>query len=476
MLLTETLLLAGAGGAIGLYIAYIVPAVLFRFVVDRPPDFPVSPDWRIFAYAFGAVLVTACVSGLIPAYEALNVDLATSLKGCATTLGSGAAGARLRILLVGAQTTLSLVLLVSAGLIGRMCLTWSAADPGYASRKVLVVPLRFPAGYTPDSSLGLFRRIAERLRALPGVQSVSYSSEIPLLGRPTMMARIRGQNDGPARSVALSTASPEYFKTLGIPMLLGRDFHDSDLLSTHRPASVIVSESFVRALCPRQNPIGKRMEVRNGTGIDIIGVAKDVRPLGDDTPRAYLFGQWNAKETFVLVRFAGSPHATARAIRAAARDIDPDLGVTPRPLQAWMDDTLAYTWRIVSLVLTLAFVAAVLAIAGVYGVVTFTVSQRTRELGIRMALGAQRTDIMREVLAFGARPVLGGLLVGLWLSLALTGAVAREFLGVPFRLGAGSPIVYLSASLLLGGAAIIAILVPARRSAQTDVMHALRFE
>ena len=475
MLLTESLLVAGLAGAVSVWLAYRLPGILYQFIAQQPPDFPLAPDWWIFAYASAAVLVTGTVAGLAPALESLKVDLTAAMKGCGSILSKACGGTGLHGILVTSQVALSLVLLVAAGFVGQAY--WRVAGPNYPTRNILVVPLRFPERNTYAASKALFRRIAEQVRALPGVQSVTYDGQVPLLLPNIVRVRLEGQPDQSSRPVDVQDASPGYFRTMGIPLVRGREFRESDISTNPDYVPAIVSESFVRAFGFREDPTGQHFVAAPGITVEVIGVAKDVDSgQGPDTPVAYSLGAMAGDRTFVLIRFAGPAQASAGAVRVRIAAVDPDLKVAPRTLQAFIDDEAEDLWRSVELVLILGLTAFVLAATGIYGAVAFTVRQRTRDLGIRVALGAQKLDILREVLLSGGRPVMHGLLVGLWLALVGAAAIRQAFRYTPIRLDTGSPTVYAGAALLLTVAALVAMLGPARRASGTDPLGALSSE
>jgi predicted permease len=478
MLLTESLLLAAAAGLASIYIAYHVPELLMQFLTKQPPEFSLSPDWRIFAYIAGVVLVTGCLAGLAPALGSLRVDLAASLKGQGSLFGSSASPSWLRGFLVSAQVALSLVLLVEAGVFGRAQYRNFGTDPGYETRKVLVARLRFPAGNSRAASGATFRQVAERVESLPEVRSIAYANNIPFLGQLTMDMRPSGQEPGAARPVDLNGASPKYFETLGIPIVQGREFRDSDMATGGSAVPVIVSETLASRYYPNQDPIGKRLELVQGS-MQVIGVARDVNRTsygGTGNPVAYWLGPPSGQQTFLLVRFEGAGQAAADAVRVAVREVDPELVVVPRSLQAGIDEDASNLWNVVVLVEILGSVAVLLALTGIYGVVAFTVTQKARDLGIRVALGAQRTDIIREVAWCGAKPVVRGLLAGLGLSLAGAGVLRQAFQSAQFRLETGDPLVYAGAVVLLGLASFLAMSGPARRAALADPLSTLRCE
>ena len=468
MLVTESLLLASLAGAASVFLALRVPNILYQFVSKRPPDFPMPPDWRIFAYIAAIVFATGCLCGIAPALESLKVDLASSLKGHAGVFGGAMGGTGLQRLLVGAQVSLSLVMLVGAGLFAQAEYRILRNDPGYQPRSVLVAPLRFPDGATMASSRILFQAVEDRLRTLPGVQAVSHSEEPPLLSHDTVEIRFPGRSSDATQTVDVYTASPAYFQTLGLPLLRGREFQEADR------SAVVVSQALAKVLWPSQDPIGKLLQLPDSR-VPVVGVARDVNPLrfgGSENPSAYRLTPLNKEHTFLLVR-VGSPSVEA-AVRATIRAVSPEILGVSRILQDWIDEITAILWNVVSLIVMLGFVAIVLASTGIYGAVAFAVSQRSRDMGIRVAMGAQRADIVREVFVSGGKPVLQGVFFGLWQSLVVATALKQTFKSSPIQLGSSDPLVYTGAVLLLLASGILAMLAPARRAAAADPLASLR--
>jgi predicted permease len=475
MLITESLLLAAFAGAASFYLAWHVPKPLYTFLSPIPPDFPMAPDWRTFAYIAAVVTATGILAGLAPALESLKVDLTSALKGSPSgagmLLGGGSAGTRLRGLLVSAQVALSMVLLVEAGLFARTEQRALSADPGYAPGKVVVAYLRFPDNSKPETAPARLDAIAQRIERLPGVRSVAFSDELPLLRPQTVELRPPSRRDA-SQPVDVYTASIGFFATLGLPVVRGREFRESDA------SAAVVSQSLAKALWPRQDAIGKMLPLPAGA-LPIVGVVRDIDPMrlgGSENPPVYRLRHADARHNVMSVRFDTDVSAGARAIRAAIRESDPALFVYPLPLQKWIDRITANLWNVASLIVVLGVVATVLATTGIYGAVSFAVNQRTREMGIRVALGATRSDIIREVLLSGGKPVLHGLIVGLWLAVPTAAGLRESVRGSPLRLDNGEPLLYAAAAILLAAAAVLAMLGPARRGANSDPLDALRCE
>lgn len=418
MLLTESLLLAAAAGTISVWLASEAPKPLYRFLASRGPDFPVSPDWHTFAYIGAVVLGTGILAGLAPALESLKVELTAALKGQPGVLG-GSSG--LRGLLVTAQVALSMVLLVEAALFARSEQRMLRADPGFTPGKVVVTGLRFPQNSRAETAKARLERIARRMRALPGVQFVAFSDGLPLGRTLTIELSPPSRNDA-SQPVDLYTVSPGFFATMGVPILRGRDFRDDE------GAAVVVSQSLARIFWRRDDPIG-RMLALPSFAAQVLGVARDVTPVregGFDNPAVYRLRPVDARDNVMAVRFDENAAAGAVAIRAALRESEPDLLVFPFPLQNWIDRITQNLWNLASLIVLLGIVATVLAATGIYGAVSFAVTQRTRDLGIRVALGATRADLIREVFVSCGKPVVHGLIAGMWLAVPMAAGLRES--------------------------------------------------
>ena len=466
MLVTESLLLAVAAGPLSVLVAWRVPKPLYHFLASRWPDFQMQPDWRTFAYIGSMVLATGIAAGVAPALESLKVDLTATLKGQPGVFSSNAG---LRSLLVSGQVALSMVLLVEATLFARSEQQAMYADPGYNPRQVAVANVRFPEHTQPEAAKARLETIARRVSALPGVQSVAFSDELPLL-RPSMVELPPPSRRDASQPVDIYTASPGFFATLGVPILRGRDFRDTD------GAAVVVSQSLAKAFWPRSDPVGRLLALPSGAA-QIVGIARDIAPMrlgGSDNPPLYRLRQADARNNVMSVRFERNAAAGAVALRNALHDSEPDLFLFPMLLQDWIDRITQNLWNIASLIVVLAIVASVLASTGIYGAVSFAVNQRTRDLGIRVALGATRGRIMREVFLSSGKPVAHGLIAGMWLAVPVAASLRESVRGSPIRIDNGQPLLYCAAALLLAGAAALAMLGPARRGASSDPIDALR--
>jgi predicted permease len=470
MLVTESVVLAGIAGAISLWLVWRVPLPLYHAVVGGGPDFPMSPDWRIFGYISAVVLVTGVLSGIAPALESLRVDLSGSLKGSASMFGM-LAGARTRGILVSAQVAMSMVLLAGAALFAQAEYRTLHSDPGYQARRVLVAWLRFPEGTSEANARVRIDEIVQRVRALPGVRSVAFSDGLPMWSRDTTEIRPPARQDA-TQPVDIYAASPGFFETLGIRLLRGREFDDSDT------NAVVVSKSLAKAFWPAQDPIGQQLPLPNAPAT-VVGVAADVEPMrfgGSDNLPVYRIRHIHRLDNTMVVRFDFGASRGGAAVRAAIHEIAPDMTVIARLMQEWIDRTTGILWNVVSFVLILGLIASVLAGIGIYGAVSFAVRQRTRELGIRIALGASKRDIVRQVLMTGGKPILQGLLVGLWIAVPTAIGLRESLVDSPLRLDTGAPGMYVAAAVFLAAAGLVAMIAPARRGAQADPCEALRCE
>jgi predicted permease len=470
MLVTESLLLAAIAGVISLYLTWKLPGPLFRFVASGAPDLPMPPDWRIFVYLCLIVLATGLLSGLAPAVASVKSDMLGALKGYGQR-GGGVGGARLRGWLVAAQVSMSMALLVEAALFAQSEHHTLSVDPGYLPDRVVVAPLYFQKGTTLERAKVRIKAITGRVRTLAGVRGVALAGGLPMIVRDTLELRPPSRQDA-TQPVDVYGVSPEFLQTMGIPLLRGRDIREAD------GAAVVVSQNLARLFWPREDAVGKMLPLPGGA-LPVVGVAKDVAPMrfgGSENPAVYRLRPLDPEFNFLAVRFDSDPMRGAAAVRAALREADPGLMIMARVLQSWIDQVTAILWNMVSLIVVLGGLATVLAAAGIYGAVSFSVNQRMRELGIRVALGARQFDIVREVFLSAGRPVATGLLLGLWMSVASAALLRRSMANAPIRLDTTNPMLYLGAALVLALAAAAAMIGPAHRGSTCDPLESLRKE
>jgi putative ABC transport system permease protein len=482
-LLTESLLLSLIGGALGSLLAFWSFASVTRFVTSRLPhefsplslSVDVTPDIRVLAYALTLTLFTGIAFGLIPALKSSRLDLNTALKGDGADPDSGKKSGRfLRNALVGGQIAVCMVLLLAAGLLLRGLHYAQTVDPGFDMKNVAVGFFNLNRqGYDENRATVFVRNLRERVAGLPGVIEVAEAECAPLahdFSADTFA--VPGRTDKFA--IEYNHVSPEYFSVVGIPIVRGRGFTQADARDDAAP--IIVTESTARRLWPGQDPLGKSLYEGSGRQDAVVGVAKNaqVSHLGDANG-SYLYfaaGPRDNLRTHVLVRFAGGYAATAKGIRDAVQSLDPNMPVDVIRLEDYLE-----VWRTPSRIASalsgaLGVLALLLASIGVYGTVSYTVSQSVREIGIRMALGAGRTEVMNLVLRQALRPVLIGGLVGV----AGCAAVSSVLSSMLFGLSVHDPIAFVSVPLFLLVVALAATYFPARRAMRVDPMVALRYE
>ncbi len=487
-LMTESLLLSIIGGVVGVLIAVWLSDLLAAY--SPPTGASSSPlldgrlDLRVLGFTVLLSLVTGVIFGLAPALQSSKPDLVTALKEVTAALGQGRRRLTLRNLLIMAQVALSLVVLICAGLCVRSLRNLQSIDAGFEPAKVLVMSVNLAMnGYKPEQGRQFYAQLLERVSALPGVESASYARNVLLGGSGMRLSvNIEGHTPPPGQviNLDLNIVGPEYCRTMKMPLMRGRDFTARDVAGA--PRVVIVNETTARAYWPNQEPIGKHIILGSPGGgqpevVEVIGVVRDsrYRSLTDPVRPAMLLptGQHYSADLSLYVRAAGDPKSLIEAVRREVRALDRQLPVyRVRTLEEQKSNSL-YSERVTALLLTaFGVMALLLAAMGIYGVMAYSVNQRTREIGIRMALGAQRNDVMRLVLRQGMLMVGSGIVLGLAGTIASTRLI-KSFL---YGLSATDPITFAVVALLLTFIALLACYVPAKRAAKVDPMVALRYE
>ncbi len=468
MLLTESVLSDVLGVPLSAWIAWQVPRAL-RALIPAMPFYPMQLDLQVFSYLAAASLIAGLAAGATPALESLRQRLSPAL-GAEDALFGGRPS-RVRHALIAGQVGMSAVLLAATALMLRVEQTLLSPDPAVDGPHVLVANYDPP----PAASPALFAQTTARLAALPGVRSVAYAraSDGELGGEGTALA-VRG-GAMPVRRVAINVVSPGYFDTLN-RRVDGRALTAEDVRSPVVP--LVISQSLASAWWPRGGAIGAVLD-SSDHAFEVVGVVHgDVALAGGsfDPFQAYAPASATPPGGLLLLRFDGDVASLQQSVRAALRDLGPSSSSLPITLAA-ADAAMASTFMpLVDMVGTLGVTAIVLALVGTYGVVSFAVGRRTREIGVRLALGATRADIMRLILSSGVRPVATGLGVGFVLIVPGAFALSRVFERTPVPLRAGDPVPYAIVALVLGVAALLTMLVPARRAARVEPIVALRAE
>jgi predicted permease len=484
-LLTESLLLAAVATVIGVMLAAWTTGLVMATI---PVPLNVSPDARVLVFTALAAVGTTLLFGLVPALHATRSDVATALK--VATVGSDRRRTRLQRMLVTTQVALSILLLVTSGMFLSSLLKATRIDVQFeASNRVIAASFDLGLqGYTPERANTLVSALRTRLLEQPGVEAVTFTNQVPmgerLIGTEYALETDRvdaaggREISGRARSVYQSAIRPDYFRVLGIPLTQGRDFADRDAAGSEQVA--IVSEDLARNAWPGENAVGRRISLEGADGayLTVVGVAREALTMGVSErrrPTVYLPQRQhpNVLDFTVLVRAASDARPLASVIRETIAGLDRDVPVDGvQTLAQYRHDRTAEA-RLGSLMIAIfGALALLLATVGVYAVLAFSVSQRSKEIGIRIAVGAGRTQISRLVVHEGMRLTTVGVVIGLVLGAAATKALSSVFLGVQ----RSDALVFVSVAALLFSTALLATWLPARRAARIDPMQALRSE
>jgi predicted permease len=477
-LLSEGVALATLGGIAGLFVSHWI-AALFRVLVDPNMDFSIDGTVLLFVALLAAFAAVAF--GLAPALHLTRAGLAAGLKG--TRAATGRRPWLLKVL-VSAQVALSLVLLTGAGLFVRTLQKSAAVDVGFETEHLWVAqPNLELAGYSPERARAFYQQLGERVTALPGVQNVGTASAITRQGndfggdREIELPGPEPGSNGRRVKVNFNDVSPRYFETLGVPIVRGRAFTPQDVEGARLVG--VVNDAMARAFWPDADPIGQTLRlVRFGPAppIEIVGVVRDSRTIVLKPPQPELFvpeAQSDRRNLTVFVRANQAPAGIGLAIAQAMHDLDPTLPrLPPEPLSDRIVNGLSDQQMWAALTSLFAALALLLALIGLAGTMAFTVSQRTREIGIRLALGAQRSAVRRMVVREGLAVTAAGVAIGLVGSVAATRAVASLLHGV----SPTDPMTFAVAVIVLLGGGFVACWWPAHRVAHLNALSALRHE
>ena len=477
-LLTESLLLASMGGLAGLLIAYWGVPLLVSLMPGKLSDFgEIQVNAPMLGFTLLVALLTGVIFGLIPALQATRLNLITSLKEGGRDSTAGSHSLALNLLVVS-EVALALMLFIGAGLMLRSFQRLSEVDLGFKPENLLAiqVPLTSDKYKDPQKRIAFWDELLPKLESLPGVISVGAITGLPIKSSAYgggFIPEGRAQSQGILAYYRI--INPDYFQTMGVPLLKGRSFDQKDVLNSEKV--IIISESLARAAWPNDDAVSKRLQWGGGPYLTVVGVVKDVRLRQTAKPGPHVYLPYRQREEMspddLVIRTKSDTAAMVAAVRDQVRAIDPNQPVSSI---STMDQLL---WRSsaqrrfnFALMGIFAVLALTLAIVGIYGVMSYVVTQGTRELGIRMALGAQPRDVIKLILGKGAILSLLGVGIGVTGALALTRLMSSLLFGV----SPTDPVTFITVAVILIGIALAACYIPARRATKVDPLEALRYE
>jgi len=480
-MLTESFVLASLGAALGLAIAFWTARSLAAFL---PPyasraSFDTRPDAVVFAFTLGLTVITTLLFGLAPTLHASKQDLVTAMKDNTATVGRGPRKVSLRHALVITQVALSMVALISAGLFVRSLREAYRADPGFNPHGVLLASFDpFLSGYDESRGREFYRRLVERVRTVPGIQSATLARRLPLTDGGIAFANVAIDGYAPAKDEDMrlnyETVGPQYFQTMRIPFVHGRDFDERD--QEGAPGVVIINETMAGRYWPGGDALGRRLKLTKDW-LEIVGIAKDVKNRSlSEAPQPFLYLpllQDYRSNMILVARTTIDPEKMFQPVRAEVAALDPKIPIFGvKTFEEHIGISFFLQRMAATLLSIFGLLALSLAAIGLYGVMAYSVSQRTRELGIRVSVGAERRDIFKLILGQGLAISVVGLLAGLVAALGVTRLTARLLYGV----SATDPVTFIVIALLLLCVTLLACYLPARRATKVDPMIALRFE
>ena len=486
-LLVESVMLSLLGAAVGLVFAYAGLQVLTRFIpADVAHAEMITIDAKVLVFTLIVALVTGLIFGLAPASQAAHSNLNDTLKEGGRDAGAGPRGKRLRSALVIAEVAVSFILLIGAGLLINSFMHLRNLDPGFRADHLLALNVDLSEVKYPDTArrTAFFDEVVRRVQALPGVRSVAVAGNLPFTyNGDSMPIGVEGIPDPPPDQwpdVIWRTVGPNYFSTMGISLVRGRDFNDQDTLDT--TLGVVISEKTAKHYWPNEDPIGKRLKPGSTAGSSpwrtVIGVVKDVRQNDFVAePKMQMYFSFRQVKSLVanalVVRTAVDPLSLAASVRNSVWAVDKDQTVANMDSMEHIVAGAVARQRFSMLLLAIfAGVALVLAAVGIYGVMSYSVAQQTREIGIRMALGAQRSDVLKMTIKQGLKLVGLGLVIGLAAAFVLTRVMATLLFGI----SATDPLTFITISFVLLVVAMLASYIPSVRAMRVDPMVALRYQ
>ena len=479
-LLTESMMLALAAGLIGATLGWAAIRALAKWgAAQLPPGIPLEIDWRVLAFTLLISAIAGVLFGSMPALQSARVDLNTTLRNEGGGASHGQHRATLTNMLVVCQVALSLLLLIGAGLFLRSFARLLSVDPGFETRNVLTMNLSLSTTKyaKPDQQIAFFDDVLRRVSTVPGVRSAATSAALPLSFVRITPVLPEGQPEVPLGQrpfVDIEAISPQWFETMRVPLRSGRAFTSAD--ETQSPPVVVVNETFARQYWPGENALGKHVVIgRRPQAAEVVGVAADIKNKGlEQNPQAQLylpFPQLPWNNMYLLVRTDVPPRGVASAVRAEIAAVDADQPVIKvQTVDDLLDDARTQPRFLLMLIAAFASTALLLAVIGIYGLLSYAVAQRRQEFGIRLALGAERGDLLRLVLRRGLALAATGIALGLLAALMLT----RFAASLLYHVGTHDPITFVAAPAVFLCVAFLASYVPARRATRAKPIEAIK--
>jgi len=478
MLLAESLITAAVGGTLSILLVYRVPLMIMNVISPRQAGnvLMIHPDWRVFCYLAVLVVMATTISSLMPIRAAWKLDLLTALKG---REGSATVRSRTTSGLIIVQVALGFVLVCAAVMFARAPSLVTGMNPGFDMHHTIGVPVKVDTSAANHANARIFYSTLEsRLLAIPGVQSFTYASLGLFRPVPPTEVRLPGQTAGQGKPASINNVSSSFFSTFSIPLIKGRAFNSADPNSPNADSVVVVSQAFARQFWPTDDPLGKSVVTPDNHRLTVVGVAADTQSETfsiTDGPRLYTLRDPATLEGRLYVNFSGDQKAVEKAIRDTVKSLDRTQIISPETIWESLEAEAEQMRSLARIVLIMASIGLLMAVVGVYGVLSFAVGQRTREFGIKMVLGADRVAIFRSVTGQAFRNTAFGLFCGVALTEPAMWTLDRFFASALPLHGLNTFILGVS-TLLLAVVSLVAAWLPALRATRVDPMQALRNE
>lgn len=479
MLLAECLLTAAIGGALSIVLIYRVPLLIMNAVNANRVKFVMlsHPDWRVFGYLAVLVIAATVISSLMPIRAAWKLDLLTALKG---REGSVTVRSRTTSGLIVVQIALGFVLVCAAVMFARLPSLITGMNPGFDMHHTMAVPVAVDTSAANHAgALAFYRELDPRILAIPGVESLAYASLRPFRNVIPEEIRLPGQAAGQGKPAAVDNVSSGFFSTFGIPLIKGRAFNSADQTSPTADSVAVVSQALAKQFWPAGDALGKPITAPNNRRLIVVGIAVDTdsESFGvTDGPRLYTLRDPSSPGGSLYVRFTGNAKPIENAVRGTVRSLDPAQIIAPETIWEALKSDAAQMRSLAGIILVMASIGVLMAIFGVYGVLSFAVSQRAREFGIRMVLGADRGALFRSVTVQAIRNIIFGLICGAVLAEPAMWLLTHLQSGSPLPLRGLATFVFAVSALLLAAVTLAATWLPALRATRVDPIHALRAE